>query len=70
MKMQISPEWFRRMAELEGDHDVGACSPEIAAKARELALARGHKDVDALITCEGGAKVPVWQFYIDQAALS
>ena len=47
-----------------------ACSQEIATKARGLALARGHKDVDELITCKNGSKVPAWQFYVTDAVLS
>lgn len=70
MELKITPEWCRAAAEREGDADIGACSPEIAERARELARERGHKDVDELITCEGGAKIPVWQFYIGQAALA
>lgn len=72
MKLNLTEEWCRRMAEQEAEIDQGgciACSPEIAALAKELATARGHRDVDALITCTNGAKLPVWQFYVSEAAL-
>ena len=69
MKMLISREWCLQAAEREGDCEVGACSPEIATLARELATARGHKDVEHLIVRLDGSKVPVWQFYITEAAL-
>jgi hypothetical protein len=67
MKLLIDAEWCRRAAEHEGDSEIGACSPELAQQARKLATARGHKDVDADIVTVTGAKVPVWQFYIEQA---
>lgn len=69
MKLKISKEWMMAMAEKEGDHEIGAASPEIVAKARALATARGHKNVDEEIVCEGGARRPVWYFYLEQAAL-
>jgi hypothetical protein len=44
-----------------------ACSPEIMAMAKQLATERGHRDLDHLITCTNGCKVPVWQFYVPDA---
>lgn len=69
MKLDISKEWCINAAKREGDWSVTACSPEIAERAKELAKARGHKDLDELIVCSDGTKRAVWTFYIDGAAL-
>ncbi|SEE52844.1 hypothetical protein [Bradyrhizobium lablabi] len=34
------------------------------AKAREIAEKRGHRDVDHIIICSDGERVPVWKFYL------
>lgn len=70
MKLHFDSGWLKRAIEREGDHEVGACSPEIAGRARALATARGHKNIDEEIVTASGARVPVWQFYIDEAALA
>ena len=36
------------------------------AKAREVAKARGHRDVDHIIICTDGERVPVWKFYLGE----
>lgn len=37
------------------------------AKAREIAKSCGHRDVDHIIVCTDGARVPVWRFYLGAA---
>jgi len=69
MKIEVDRDWCMNAAKREGDSEVGACSPEIAERAQALARARGHRDIFAEITTATGAKKPVWQFYIDDAAL-
>lgn len=43
------------------------------ARAKEIARAHGHKDVEEIIVCRdlerSGIRVPVWQFYIAEAEL-
>jgi hypothetical protein len=36
---------------------------EIEKRARELAIAAGHKRADAEIVCVGGVRQSVWKFY-------
>ena len=43
---------------------------ETEDKAREIARVQGHKNVDETIVCTDGAKVPVWKFYLDAAAVT
>jgi len=38
------------------------------ARAREIAKARGHRDVDHIIICTDGERVPVWKFYVGASA--
>lgn len=40
---------------------------EIETEARQKAIEQGHENLDELITCSNGRKVPVWQFYIKDA---
>lgn len=40
---------------------------ELEKRARELAAARGHKNLDEEIVCVGGRREPVWKFYRDEA---
>lgn len=69
MKLQISKEWAMKMAEREAGHSIGACSPEIAERAKQAALAHGHKSADEMIVCVDGTKRPVWEFYVGAAVL-
>lgn len=69
MKIEIDKNWCINAAKREGDAEIGACSPEIADRAKAMARERGHRDIYAEITTATGAKKPVWQFYIGDAAL-
>jgi hypothetical protein len=40
---------------------------EIMEEAKEIARQQGHKDVDEVIVCTDGARVPVWMFYLGAA---
>jgi hypothetical protein len=68
MKLDVTKEWCINAAKREGNFSVGAYSPEIAERAKELARARGHKNLDELIVCSDGTRREVWTFYIDGAA--
>jgi hypothetical protein len=37
-------------------------------RAQDLARTDGHKNIDELITLKGGRKIPVWKFYMTEAA--
>jgi hypothetical protein len=39
------------------------CDCQSIERARAYAKERGHTDVDALIVCKDGTKLPVWHFY-------
>jgi hypothetical protein len=41
---------------------------EIEKRAREFAVAHGHRNPDEEIVCVGGRREPVWRFYRDEAA--
>lgn len=40
---------------------------EIMEEAKKIARQKGHRDVDAIIVCTDGARVPVWHFYVPAA---
>jgi hypothetical protein len=40
---------------------------ELEKRAREFAVAGGHKNPDEEIVCVGGQREPVWRFYRDEA---
>lgn len=40
---------------------------EIIEEAKEIARQQGHKDVEEIIVCTDGARVPVWRFYVPVA---
>lgn len=41
---------------------------QIVSRARALAKAKGHNNVEEPIVCSDGTTIPVWGFYIDKAA--
>jgi hypothetical protein len=45
------------------------CTSAAEARAKDLARYRGHRDIDAIIICIDGERVPVWKFYISDATL-
>lgn len=40
---------------------------ELEKRAREFAIANGHKNPDEEIVCVGGRREAVWRFYRDEA---
>lgn len=40
---------------------------DLETRAREFAVAHGHKNPDEEIVCIGGQRVAVWRFYLDEA---
>jgi hypothetical protein len=69
MKILVTEEWCLRVAELEEDCEIGACSPAIADGARALAASRGF-DPDQTVYGAGGHPMPLWQLFVDETAMS
>ena len=44
-----------------------AIEQKFIERAKALAMADGHKNIDELIVLKGGRRIPVWKFYMKQA---